>query len=74
MADVAHHIAHIIRDEVYVMAASQQAAATAGSLPHVLFGCNEPALHHYHDTYANRLGLERPPLLDAADVAAAMAR
>ena len=43
--------AGIIRDEDYVMAASQQSAADAGALPQVLFGRNEPALHHYHATY-----------------------
>ncbi len=47
--------AGIIRDEDYVMAASQQRAANSGALQHVLFGRNEPALQHYHATYRSAL-------------------
>ena len=70
IASVAQDFAGIIRDEDYVMSASQQTAANAATLAHVVFGRNEPALHHYHDTYAHRLGLEPTPKLDAAEVTA----
>lgn len=70
LSDIAHRFANIIRDEDYVMAASQQAAANAGALEQVVFGRNEPTLHHYHDTYRRKLG--QPPLqvLDEPAVAA----
>lgn len=70
MSDIAHSFANIIRDEDYVMAASQQAAANAGALEHVVFGRNEPTLHHYHNTYRRWLGQEPLPLLDEHEVAA----
>ena len=60
---IAQGFAEIIRDEDYVMGESQQAAANAGALDEILFGRNEPALHHYHDTYAAKLA--------AAEVASA---
>ena len=50
----------IIRDEDYVASASQQRTADSGALAEVVFGRNEPALHHYHGTYRSRLGM--PPL------------
>jgi phenylpropionate dioxygenase-like ring-hydroxylating dioxygenase large terminal subunit len=53
--------AQVIRDEDYVAAASQHRGATSGAQDFVLFGRNEPALHHYHDTYRAALGL---PLLE----------
>lgn len=56
IATVAQTFSGIIRDEDYVMGESQQAAADAGSLEYILFGRNEPALHHYHRTYAQKLG------------------
>ena len=68
IAGMAEGFAQIIRDEDYLMGESQQAAANAGALEHVIFGRNEPALHHYHNTYRAKLGLELLPLLDAADV------
>jgi len=55
IANIASDFAGIIRDEDYVMGESQQAAANAGSLDQVIFGRNEPALHHYHDTFAAKL-------------------
>ena len=60
--------ASIIRDEDYVVAASQQRAADDGSLEHVVFGRNEPALHHYHSTYRAALGMEPLPLLAEDEV------
>ncbi len=54
----------IIRDEDYVVAASQQRTASSGAVDHVVFGRNEPALHHYHGTYRRLLGMEPLPLLE----------
>ncbi len=55
IGNIAQGFAEIIRDEDYVMGESQQAAANAGALDEIIFGRNEPALHHYHDTYAAKL-------------------
>jgi phenylpropionate dioxygenase-like ring-hydroxylating dioxygenase large terminal subunit len=63
LADIAHNFAEIIRDEDYVMGASQQAAANGGALKFAIFGRNEPTLHHYHNTYRAMLGEEPLPLL-----------
>lgn len=57
--------AEIIRDEDYVASASQQRSAEGGALGHVVFGRNEPALHHYHSIYRAELGLDPLPLLDS---------
>jgi phenylpropionate dioxygenase-like ring-hydroxylating dioxygenase large terminal subunit len=62
---IAQGFAEIIRDEDYVMGESQQTAANSGALDHIIFGRNEPALHHYHATYARKLGIPVEPLLDA---------
>ncbi len=62
---IAQTFAEIIRDEDYVMGESQQLAANAGSLDHIIFGRNEPALHHYHDTYAAKLGEPQAPLVES---------
>ncbi len=61
---LAQLFASIIRDEDYVMSASQQSTANSGALAEVVFGRNEPALHHYHNTYRAALGMELLPLLD----------
>ena len=61
---IAQGFAEIIRDEDYVMGESQQTAANSGALDHIIFGRNEPALHHYHATYARKLSLGVEPLLD----------
>ena len=50
----------LIQAEDYVAAASGHRGATSGAQEYVVFGRNEPALHHYHDTYRAALGL--PPL------------
>jgi len=63
-ATIARTFGEIIRDEDYVMSASQQTSANAGALDEVVFGRNEPALHHYHNTYRALLGQEPLPLLD----------
>ena len=57
---VSRGFAEIIRDEDYVAAASSHVGAESGQISHFLFGRNEPALHHYHATYREALGL--PPL------------
>lgn len=62
---VAQIFASIIRDEDYAMSESQQLTANSGALVEVVFGRNEPALHHYHNTYRAALGMELLPLLDA---------
>ncbi len=70
MSDIAHNFAEIIRDEDYGMGASQQAAASSGALDHVVFGRNEPVLHHYHNTYRAQLGEPLLEMLDEGAVAA----
>jgi phenylpropionate dioxygenase-like ring-hydroxylating dioxygenase large terminal subunit len=72
MAQVGQDFAEIIRDEDYVMSASQQTAANSGAMTHVVFGRNEPTLHHYHNTYRRWLGEDPLPLLDEASVASAL--
>ena len=46
-----------IEQQDYLMGEHQQIAAESGTLDHVLFGRNEPALHHYHQTFREALGL-----------------
>ena len=46
--------------EDYAMGESTQRAAEAGVLKHLIFGRNEPALHHFHSTFRDALNL--PPL------------
>ena len=60
--EVARGFGGVIRDEDYVMSASQQRSANSGALSHVVFGRNEPALHHFHNTYRTALGHEPLPL------------
>ncbi len=62
---IARGFAEIIRDEDYAMGESQQAAANSGALDHIVFGRNEPALHHYHATYAKKLGLPVEPRVES---------
>ncbi len=56
--------ASVIRDEDYVAAASGHRGALSGAQEYMIFGRNEPALHHYHNTYREALGL---PPLEAVD-------
>ena len=63
---IATDFAEIIRDEDYRAATTSQAAANSGVVDHLLFGRNEPALHHYHNTFNEALGLEPLPLLKSA--------
>ena len=48
---ISHVFAQVIRDEDYAVSASQQVTANSQTLKSVVFGRNEPALHHYHSTY-----------------------
>ena len=65
MKEIGRGFAEIIRDEDYVASASQQRVAESGALAHATFGRNEPALHHYHNTYREALGMDALPLIDA---------
>jgi len=49
-----------VEDEDYEMGAMQQRAAESGQLAEVVFGRNEPTLHHLHKSYREALG--QPPL------------
>ena len=57
--------ASVIRDEDYVAAASSHKGLKSGNLDYLTFGKNEPALHHYHNTYREALGLQSLPLEEA---------
>jgi hypothetical protein len=57
--------ASVIRDEDYVVAASSHRGLRTGTLDYLTFGKNEPALHHYHNTYRQALGLQSLPLEEA---------
>lgn len=46
-----------IRDEDYAMSVSQQRSYSAGAIPEIVFGRNEPALQHFHATHRSTLGL-----------------
>lgn len=49
-----------IEREDYAMGEMQQRAAESGALQEIIFGRNEPALHHFHRSYREALG--QPPL------------
>ena len=49
-----------IEQEDYLMGKHQQSSAESGQLEHLIFGRNEPALHHYHNHFREALGM--PPL------------
>ena len=57
--------ASIIRSEDYMAAARSQLGAEAGVPEYTVFGRNEPALHHYHNTYREALGMEQLEMLKA---------
>ena len=48
---ISQGFAQIIRDEDYAVGESQQITANSKAMKSVIFGRNEPALHHYHSTY-----------------------
>jgi phenylpropionate dioxygenase-like ring-hydroxylating dioxygenase large terminal subunit len=52
--------ANVIEQEDYVVAASSHRGILSGAQEYLTFGRNEPALHHYHNTY--REALDMPPL------------
>ena len=58
--------ARVIEAEDYVAAASGHRGALSGAQEYMIFGRNEPALHHYHNTYREALGMEPLPLLQEA--------
>ncbi|MGI9598159.1 MAG: aromatic ring-hydroxylating oxygenase subunit alpha [Acidimicrobiales bacterium] len=62
---IANNFAEVIRDEDYRVAAGSQEAADSGLIDHLIFGRNEPALHHYHNTFRQALDMEPLPLLDS---------
>jgi phenylpropionate dioxygenase-like ring-hydroxylating dioxygenase large terminal subunit len=49
-----------VEHEDYLMGELQQRNAENGLLKEILFGRNEPALHHFHNSYREALG--QPPL------------
>ncbi len=55
-----------IEKEDYVMGEMQQRAAETGMVKEVVFGRNEPALHHFHQNFREALG--QPPLEPVANV------
>jgi hypothetical protein len=64
MAERFQLFGQIVRDEDYRVAETIQTGAEAGQQGSVLFGRNEPALHHYHQTYRSALGMEPLPLIE----------
>ncbi len=52
--------AGVIENEDYAVAAGSHFGALSGAQEYITFGRNEPALHHYHNTYREALGL--PPI------------
>ena len=53
----------IIRDEDYVVAAASHKGLRSGTIDHITFGKNEPALHHYHNAFREALDMEPLPLI-----------
>ena len=49
-----------VENEDYAMGEMQQRAAETGMLKEIMFGRNEPALHHFHHNFREALGL--PPM------------
>jgi len=45
-----------VEEEDYSMGEMQQLAAESGQLKEVIFGRNEPPLHHFHNNFAEALG------------------
>lgn len=56
----AEGFARIVVAEDYATAETAQAALSAGLQDKLLFGRNEPPLHHYHRTFRRELGLPPP--------------
>ncbi len=59
-----------VEQEDYVMGEMQQRAAENGQMKEVLFGRNEPALHHFHNNFREALGQPRLEPLERLETAA----
>lgn len=55
---------NIVESEDYATAETTQKAAESGLMDYVIFGRNEPPLHHYHNTFREALGMEPLELLE----------
>jgi phenylpropionate dioxygenase-like ring-hydroxylating dioxygenase large terminal subunit len=53
-----------IEQEDYLMGESTQRAVASGLMPTMTFGRNEPALHHYHRTFAEALQMPGPEVIE----------
>lgn len=53
----------VVAAEDYATAETTQRALASGLLTQVLFGRNEPPLHHYHNVFRQALGMEPLPFL-----------
>jgi phenylpropionate dioxygenase-like ring-hydroxylating dioxygenase large terminal subunit len=49
-----------VEQEDYEMGIMQQISAASGNPEYIIFGRNEPGLHHFHENYRDALGM--PPL------------
>ena len=58
LAGLTEIFASTIEQEDYLMGAHQQRTAESGQVDHLIFGRNEPALHHYHTHFRDALGME----------------
>ena len=54
---------NVVGAEDYATAETTQTALNSGMIDTVLFGRNEPPLHHYHNTFRKALGMEPIPFL-----------
>ena len=52
-----------IEQEDYAMGEATQHAAESGLLDYLIFGRNEPALHHFHRCYREALDLSTLPTM-----------
>lgn len=53
----------VVADEDYATAETTQRALSSGLMGEVIFGRNEPPLHHYHNTFRRALGMEPVPFM-----------
>lgn len=56
----------VVAAEDYATGVTTQRALASGLQSQLLFGRNEPPLHHYHNTFRRALGMEPLPFLEAA--------
>lgn len=61
-----HSFAAVIQNEDYVAAESGHRGAKSGAQEYIVFGRNEPALHHYHNTYRQALGMSKLEALETS--------